>query len=81
MTVWRDVWDGMPTVLIVAEEDAQDGVIRDPVLFLFDVSGSPVTVTSDQGEQAQVHLPDHVLRQTGIAAHLDLSLTPVEPPK
>lgn len=81
MTVWRDVWDGMPTVLIVAEDDAQDGVIHDPVLFLFDVSESPVTVTSDQGEPLQVHLPDHVLRQTGIAAHLDLHTSPVETPK
>lgn len=81
MTVWRDVWDGMPTLLIVAEEDAQDGVIRDPVLFLFDVPESPVTVTTDQGEQVQVHLPPHCLGQTGIAASLDLSITPVEPPK
>lgn len=81
MTVWRDVWDGMPTVLIVAEEDAQDGVIRDPVLFLFDVPASPVTVTTDQGGRVQVHLPKHVLEQTGIVASLDLNITPVEPPK
>ncbi len=81
MPVWRDVWDGMPTLLIVAEEDAQDGVIRDPVLFLFDVPASPVTVTTDQGQQMHLHLPAHCLGQTGIVASLDLILTPVEPPK
>lgn len=75
--IWRDAWDGAPTVVILAEEDAQDSVIEDAVLFLLQVPTGSVTVSDVEGNALLVHLPDPPPEDSGMYPGLDLD---VEPP-
>lgn len=72
--IWRDVWDGMPQVIILAEDDAQHGSIEDAVLFLFAVDTSPVPVTTEDGQRLLVHIPQQLLGDTGLSSGLDLTV-------
>lgn len=80
--IWRDDWDGTPNVVILAEEDAQDGVIEDPVLFLLQGITGPVTVTDAEGNRLRVHLPDPPPGDSGMYPTPDLTVEPInEEPK
>jgi hypothetical protein len=71
--VWRDVWDGTPGVVVLAEGDAQDGVLSDAVLLLSDDQPSPVTVTRSSGEALILYLPE--TSHPGPAFHTGVDLT------
>lgn len=64
----------MPQVVILAEDDAQHGSIEDAVLFLFAVTTSPVTVTTEDGAPLLLHLPDDLLDQTGLSTGITLNV-------
>ena len=57
--VWRDRWDTVPNLVIVAEEDEQQGVIEDALLFfgIEDPAEDPV-VMDKQGRRYRVTLPE-----------------------
>ena len=57
--VWRDVWDGTPNVVVLAEGDVQQGVIDDALLFLgLDELPDDVTVSDRAGRRYRLTLPD-----------------------
>ncbi|WP_394649568.1 hypothetical protein [uncultured Deinococcus sp.] len=74
MTVWRDDWDGAPSVVILAEMDAQDGVITDAVLYLLDLPTGPVRVVDPQGRALLVHIPDTITAGYDKFPGLDLTV-------
>ena len=56
--IWRDTWTDTPAVVILAEQDAQDGVIQDAVLMLREtVTAAHVTVTDPSGQSLTVNVP------------------------
>ncbi|UQN10366.1 hypothetical protein [Deinococcus sp. QL22] len=75
--IWRDVWNDTPRLVILSEEDAQDGVIEDAVLFLLELLPSPVTVSDAEGHRLSVTLPLDLPEGVGMYPHIDL---PVETP-
>ncbi|MBZ9753007.1 hypothetical protein K7W42_19395 [Deinococcus sp. HMF7604] len=72
--LWRDVWDGMPTVVVLAEDDAQLGELHDALLFLFGVTASSVTVCTEAGDTLRLRLPDDLLDTTGMTVGLTLTV-------
>lgn len=59
--VWRDVWDGTPNVVILAEGDVQEGIIDDALLFLgMEVLADDVIVRDKQGRRYRLTLPDEL---------------------
>jgi len=57
--VWRDIWDGTPNLVIVAEEDAQEGVIYDALLFLgLEDPAEELIVSDRQGKRYRLILPN-----------------------
>lgn len=57
--IWRDVWDGTPNVVVLAEGDVQQGVIDDALLFLgLDDLEGDVTVSDRAGRRYRLTLPD-----------------------
>lgn len=57
--VWRDTWDDTPNLVIIAEEDAQEGVIEDALLFLgLEEPAQELIVSDRQGRRYRVTLPN-----------------------
>ncbi|MGY2892750.1 hypothetical protein [Deinococcus sp. UYEF24] len=56
--IWRDTWTDTPDVVILAGQDAQDGVIEDAVLMLREtVITDRLSVSDVAGNELSVHLP------------------------
>jgi len=63
--VWRDTWDDMPNLVIVAEEDAQQGVIYDALLFLgLEDPAEKLIVMDKQGRRYRLTLPEDLKAPT-----------------
>jgi len=72
--VLRDVWDGMPDVVVIAETGAEDGVLVDAVLCLGDKTTSPVRVTDPDGQSFLLHIPEEHLDEACIVPGIDLRM-------
>ena len=76
--VLRDVWDGMPDVVVLAEAGAEDGVLEDAVLCLGDETTSPVRVSDSDGQSFLLHIPEEHLDEACIVPGIDLRVEPIK---
>ena len=74
--IWRDTWTDTPEVVILAEQDAQDGVIRDAVLMLREtVTADRLSVSDAAGHELSVHLPPTYQRAEPLIVGIGIDLT------
>lgn len=78
--VWRDTWDDTPNLVIIAEEDAQEGVIRDSLLFLgLEPPAADLIVSDRQGHRYRLTLPEDLEDPVAtIVRGIDLTVEPLK---
>lgn len=74
MPTFRDEWQGMPNVVVVAETSiTEQGVLEDALLFVLDETEPHVTLTDEHGAARLFTLPEQAFSGDFVGAGLDLT--------